>query len=43
MAEQKKMKLNYKLTFLIGFGFMARRYFSAAVRQNFRPDAQPFG
>ena len=23
MAEQKKMKLNYKLTFLIGFGFMA--------------------
>ena len=23
MAEQKKLKLNYKLTFLIGFGFMA--------------------
>lgn len=23
MAEQNKMKLNYKLTFLIGFGFMA--------------------
>lgn len=107
MAEQKKMKLNYKLTFLIGFGFIASsiawsvynayvppildemlsasptvagiaeklpwlatlfggtdvvgagvvwggcpvrswsstfwRYFSAAVRQNFRPDAQPFG